>query len=87
MENRKVGLHFGIRRREFKTPFKNHCSRFLSRARASPVFTTKRIKEIFHHFHKASNPFFSNINSMIEQGKQDQIDIKELLKGSKCLMR
>ena len=53
-----------------------------ARARASPVFTTKRIKDIFAHFQKASRPFFSNIDDMIEQGNQDKIDIKDLLKGS-----
>lgn len=53
-----------------------------SRARASPVFTTKRIKEIFAHFQKASQPFFSNIEAMIEAGKQDKVDIKDLLKGN-----
>ena len=77
MENCKVA--FGILKGNCQAIFTDHFS--LLRARASPVFTTKRIKDIFGHFAKASRPFFSNIDAMIEQGKQDQIDIKDLLKS------
>ena len=50
------------------------------RSLVSPVFTTKRIKDIFIHFEKASKPLFMNIEEMIKDGKQDEIDIKDLLK-------
>ena len=51
------------------------------RAIVSPVFTTKKIKEIFNQFQKASKPLFSNIESLIEEGKNDEIDIKLLLRN------
>ena len=47
----------------------------------SPVFTTRKIKEIFQQFQKASKPLFSNIEDLIEEGKQDEIDVKDLLKN------
>ena len=50
------------------------------RSLVSPVFTTKRIKDIFVHFEKASKPLFMNIEELIKEGKQDEIDIKDLLK-------
>ena len=53
-----------------------------SRSLVSPVFTTKRIKDIFVHFEKASKPLFMNIEELIKEGKQDEIDIKDLLKVS-----
>lgn len=51
------------------------------RAIVSPVFSTKRVKEIYVHFQKASKPFFANIDRMIDAGQQDEIDIKALLRG------
>lgn len=50
------------------------------RALVSPVFSTRRVKEIYGHFQKASRPFFTNIDRMIEGGQQDEIDIKALLR-------
>lgn len=47
----------------------------------SPVFTTRKIKEIFEQFQKASKPLFSNIEDLIEEGKGDEIDVKDLLKN------
>ena len=47
----------------------------------SPVFTTRKIKEIFQQFQKASKPLFSNIEDLIEQGRQDEIDVKDLMKN------
>ena len=55
------------------------------RSLVSPVFTTKRIKDIFVHFEKASKPLFMNIEEMIKDGKQDEIDIKDLLKVTAIL--
>ena len=51
------------------------------RNRVSPVFTTKKIRDIFMHFEKASKSLFVNIDSMIAEGKQDEIDVKDLLKS------
>lgn len=47
----------------------------------TPVFTTKRIRDIYPSIQKSSTPFFDNINELISQGKQDEIEIKELLKS------
>lgn len=47
----------------------------------SPVFTTRKIKEIFQQFQKSSKPLFDNIMGLIEEGKQDEIDMKDLLKN------
>ena len=47
----------------------------------TPVFTTRRIKDIFPAIQKASKPLFENIENLIKEGKQDEIDAKDLLKG------
>ena len=47
----------------------------------SPVFTTRKIKEIFLQFQRASKPLFSNIEALIEEGEGDEIDVKDLLKN------
>lgn len=50
------------------------------RALVSPVFTTKKIKDIFMHFQKASKPLFTNIENLIKTGRQDEVDTKDLLR-------
>lgn len=45
----------------------------------TPVFTTRRIKDIYPQIQKASKPFFENIEGLIEEGKD--IDVRDLLKG------
>lgn len=52
----------------------------MHRALVSPVFTTKKIKDIFSHFQKASEPLFLNIENLIKAGRQDEVDTKDLLR-------
>ena len=51
------------------------------RALISPIFTTKKIKNIFTTIQKATIPLFENIEALIKENKNDEIEIKDLLKG------
>lgn len=47
----------------------------------SPVFTTKRIKDIYSQIQSSTKPFFENIEKQIKEGKQNEIDVKKFAKG------
>ena len=47
----------------------------------TPCFTTKKIKEIYPQIKKSAAPYFENIDNLIEQGKNDEVDLKKFAKG------
>ena len=47
----------------------------------TPIFTIKRIKDIYPQIQSSANPFFENIEACIREGKEDAIDVKKFAKG------
>lgn len=53
----------------------------MGRSLVSPVFTSKRIKDIYPQIKKAAIPFFENVENLMREGKKDEIDVKKFTKG------
>jgi cytochrome P450 len=51
------------------------------RAAVSPTFTTFKLRRTLEHLDKPIKHFFDNLDTLIAEGKEDQIAFKELSKG------